>query len=131
MQSQDMIQTTLIEQTGNRIAKGETDFVDLESVELELALDLQTLHEAGFDECLREAAAACDFDFLFPLPAFDSVPGQRIAVVSTGARGKLLFAVLNKAGTDIEIVPDAAMIPEIRSFASAFTDVFSQLGNAG
>ena len=43
MPSENMIETTLIETAGAQIAQGEKDFVDLESVELELALDLQVL----------------------------------------------------------------------------------------
>lgn len=129
MPSADMIETTLIEQTGNQIATGEKEFVDLESVELELALNLQTLQEFGFEECLKEASEASGFKFLFQLPVFDQIPGQRIAVMSTKDGDKLLYAVLDNTGTAIEIVPQDAMRVEIRDFASAFMDVFAQLGN--
>ena len=106
-----------------------TDLADLEVVELELALDRQVLQEFGFEHCLQEACAATDFEFLFQLPIFDQIPGQRIAVMSTGVTGKLLFAVLNDAGNDVEIVKQDDMRSEITSFATAFMDVFTQLGN--
>ncbi|TCD11290.1 hypothetical protein [Oricola cellulosilytica] len=105
-----------------------SDLVDLEVVELELALDHQLLQEFGFEHCLQEACAATQFDFLFQLPVFDQIPGQRIAVLSTGIDGKLLFAVLNDAGNDVEIVQEKDMRPEITSFALAFMDLFSKLG---
>jgi len=104
------------------------DKTDLETVELELALDRQTLQEFGFEHCLQQACAASGFGFLFQLPIFDQIPGQRIAVLSTEDGRKLLFAVLNDAGNDIEIVAEEEMRPEIRSFATAFMDVFTQLG---
>jgi hypothetical protein len=130
MPSQNMIETTLIEQAAPQIAKGEKDFIDLESVELELALNLETLRELGFEECLREASKSSGFNFLFQLPVFDQNPGQRIAVMSTEDGDKLLYAVLDNSGTEIEIVPEEAMRSEIRNFAAAFMDVFSQLGSA-
>ena len=104
------------------------DKTDLETVELELALDRQALQEFGFEHCLQQACAASGFGFLFQLPIFDQIPGQRIAVLSTEDGKKLLFAVLNDAGNDIEIVAEEDMRPEIRSFATAFMDVFMQLG---
>ena len=128
MPSENMIETTLIEQNGNRIAKGEMDFIDLESVELELVLNQQVLREDGFEECLRKAGRAGGFDFLFKLPLFDQIPGQQIAVMSTRDGEKLLYAVLDKSGTDVEIVPEDAMRSEIRDFAAAFRELFSQLG---
>ena len=128
MPSQDMIETTLIENAGSRIANGETDFIDVESVELELALEMQTLREFGFEACLREASEAGAYQFLFQLPALDHIHGQHIAVLSANKSKKLLYAILDKSGTDIEIVPEAAMQTEIRNFAAAFMDVFSQLG---
>lgn len=104
------------------------DKTDLETVELELAIDRQTLQEFGFEHCLQQACAASGFGFLFQLPIFDQIPGQRIAVLSTEDGNKLLFAVLNDAGNDIEIVAEEFMRPEIRSFSAAFMDVFTQLG---
>lgn len=104
------------------------DKTDLETVELELAIDRQALQEFGFEHCLQQACAASGFGFLFQLPIFDQIPGQRIAVLSTEDGKKLLFAVLNDAGNDIEIVAEDDMRPEIRSFAAAFMDVFMQLG---
>lgn len=101
---------------------------DLDTVELELAIDLRNLQEFGFEYCLQQACAATKFEFLFQLPVFDHIPGQRIAVLSTGDGSKLLFAVLNNAGNDVDIVPSDDVRPEIRSFASAFMDVFTQLG---
>ena len=121
-------ETTPIEPALNQIITSKEGFVDLESVELELALDLQVLQDFGFEHCLQEACEASGFEFLFQLPIFDLNPGQRIAVLSAGTGGKLLYAVLNDAGTEIEIVPQDLMRDEIRSFAEAFTDVFSQLG---
>jgi len=130
MSSENMIETTLIETAGAQIAQGEKDFVDLESVELELALDLQILKDFGFEECLKQAATASGFEFLFQLPVFDKNPGQRIAVMSTGDGDKLLYAVLDNNGNEIEIVAEDAMREEIRDFAGAFMDVFSKLGEA-
>lgn len=101
---------------------------DLDTVELELAIDLRNLQEFGFEYCLQQACAVTKFEFLFQLPVFDHIPGQRIAVLSTGDGSKLLFAVLNNAGNDVDIVPSDDVRPEIRSFASAFMDVFTQLG---
>ncbi len=130
MPSENMIETTLIQQAGVQIAEGKKDFVDLESVELELALDLQTLQDFGFEDCLKQAAGSSGFDFLFQLPVFDQNPGQRIAVMSTRDGNKLLYAVLDNSGREIEIVPEDAMRSEIRDFAGAFMEVFTQLGRA-
>jgi hypothetical protein len=118
---------TEVEKTQEPIATDDADLADLEVVELELAIDRQTLQEFGFEHCLQEASAATEFDFLFQLPIFDQIPGQRIAVLST-TEGKLLFAVLNDAGTDVDIVKQEDMRGEITSFANAFMDVFTQLG---
>ena len=130
MPSQNMIETTLIEQAGPQIAEGEMDFVDLESVELELALDPETLRERGFEACLKEAAETGGFDYLFQLPAYDPHPGNQIAVVATPDRERLLYAVLDDSDGEIEIVPEEAMRSEFRDFAGAFVDVFNQLGEA-
>ena len=49
----------------------------------------------------------------------------------TGGDGdKLLYAVLDNNGNEIEIVAEDAMREEIRDFAGAFMDVFSKLGEA-
>lgn len=106
---------------------------DLETVELELAIDRQVLQEFGFEQCLQQACGATRSEFLFQLPVFDQNPGQRIAVLSAGKdeRAKLIYAVLNDAGNNVEIASPESMRPEIRSFASAFMDVFTQLGRPG
>ncbi|QKV18792.1 hypothetical protein [Oricola thermophila] len=106
------------------------DRSDLETVELELAIDRQTLQEFGFEHCLQQACEASGFGFLFQLPIFDQIPGQRIAVLTTRDGSKLLFAVLNDAGDDIAIVSEEEMRPEIRSFSTAFMEVFMHLGNS-
>jgi hypothetical protein len=131
MPSAQLHEVTRIDTARNQVAKSGGDVADLEMVELELALDRQVLQEFGFEHCLQQACAANKFEFLFQLPIFDQIPGQRIAVLSTDDSGKLLFAVLNDAGNDIEIVKQDDMRSEIRSFAIAFMDVFTQLGKTG
>ena len=128
MASAELQATTAIEPASVQADPNSGNLADLEVVELELALDKQVLQEFGFEHCLQEACAATNFEFLFQLPIFDQIPGQRIAVMSTGVTGKLLFAVLNDAGNEIEIVKQSDMRSEITSFASAFMDVFTQLG---
>ena len=128
MASAELQATTAIEPASVQADPNSGNLADLEVVELELALDKQVLLEFGFEHCLQEACTATNFEFLFQLPIFDQIPGQRIAVMSTGVTGKLLFAVLNDAGNEIEIVKQSDMRSEITSFASAFMDVFTQLG---
>ncbi|MFZ2101487.1 MAG: hypothetical protein WAU86_13075 [Oricola sp.] len=129
MPSAQLQETVVLEPAVAQAVPDQKDKADLEMVELELALDRQVLQEFGFEQCLQQACASSGFDFLFQLPIFDQIPGQRIAVLSTGDRSKLLFAVLNDAGNDVKIVPEEDMRPEIRSFAAAFMDVFTQLGS--
>lgn len=128
MPSAQLQDATVLEPAVSTAVPDTKDKTDLETVELELALDRQTLQEFGFEHCLQQACAASGFGFLFQLPIFDQIPGQRIAVLSTEDGRKLLFAVLNDAGNEIEIVAEEDMRPEIRSFATAFMDVFMQLG---
>jgi hypothetical protein len=128
MPSAQMQDAAVLEPAVNSAVPDTNDKTDLETVELELALDRQALQEFGFEHCLQQACAASGFGFLFQLPIFDQIPGQRIAVLSTEDGTKLLFAVLNDAGNDIDIVAEEEIRPEIRSFATAFMDVFMQLG---
>ncbi|MCI5073648.1 hypothetical protein [Oricola sp.] len=129
MQPSNTLETIMIERAGTQIATGEKNFVDLDSVELELAIDPNILRDAGFEDCLKAAARATGFDFLFQLPAFDQVPGQRIAVLSTDSGRDLLYAVLGDSGAEIEIIPEEAMRAEIRDFAESFMDVFLRIGD--
>ncbi|WP_421852745.1 hypothetical protein [Oricola sp.] len=102
---------------------------DLGILEIDFAIDRDTLRHAGFEHCLCDACAITDFEFLFQLPAFDRIPGQKIAVLSNITDGSVIFAVLNDGGDDIEIVRQDDMPSEIASFANAFMDVFLQLGD--
>lgn len=120
--------TAVLEPNTGLPAMEEADALDMDMVELELALDPQILQEFGFEHTLQLACENNSFDFLFQLPVFDLMPGQRIAVLTTGDRMSLLFAVLNDAGNDIELVAEDAMRSEIRNFADAFMEVFSRLG---
>ncbi len=130
MSSAQLHEAAVLEPAATHAVQAGKDVADLEMVELELALDRQTLQEFGFEHCLQQACETSGFDFLFQLPIFDQIPGQRIAVLATRDSRKLLFAVLNDAGNDVEIVPEDEMRGEIRSFAGAFMDVFTQLGAA-
>lgn len=129
MSSMEMHETnTVLTVPHAQIAHAEDDG-NLEMLELEFAIDREVLTQSGFEQCLLQACETSGFEYLFQLPALDEVPGQRIAVIAAGEERNLLFAVLNDDGTEIELVPEAAMREDIRSFAAAFTEVFTQLGS--
>jgi hypothetical protein len=71
-----MQDAAVLEPAVNSAVPDTNDKTDLETVELELALDRQALQEFGFEHCLQQACAASGFGFLFQLPIFDQIPAS-------------------------------------------------------
>ncbi len=103
----------LVDQVVSMPMTGNGDLVELEAVELMLALESQDLMQSGFEESVQAAAASVDGELLFHVPVPSSLPFQRAALimlpVETGPI--VVLATLDDAGSAIDLqqeTPDTA-----------------------
>ena len=76
---------------------------DLENVEFMMALDAQNLVGSGFDNSVRRAAEAIGAEFLFNIPAPETLPYQRAALVRlTDGNGQIVLVSLSPDGVTME-----------------------------
>ena len=76
---------------------------DLENVEFMMALDAQNLVGSGFDNSVRRAAEAIGAAFLFNIPAPETLPYQRAALVRlTDGNGQIVLVSLSPDGITME-----------------------------
>ena len=77
--------------------------VDLENVELLMALEAQNLVGSGFDTSVRRAAEAIGAEFLFHSPALSSMPFQRAALVRLPeGNGQIVLVSLGEDGATMD-----------------------------
>ena len=89
------------------------DLVELEAVELMLALESQDLMQCGFEESVQAAAASVDGELLFHVPTPSSLPFQRAALIMLPVeKGSIVvLATLDDSGSAIDLqqeTPDTA-----------------------
>ena len=104
---------------------------DLENVELMMALDAQNLVGSGFDNSVRRAAEAIGAEFLFNIPAPDSLPYQRAALVRlTEGNGQIVLISLSPDGVTMEAhteEPETAHLFRLGEAWLAVADQFRKL----
>lgn len=101
-----------------------------ETVEFELALDLQDLTVSGFETCVRNAAEVVGGEFLFDMPSDGSIEdASRIAAVRIRGRERvgILFAILDASGTMIRVPGREEMGERFYGFARAFIGVLERI----
>lgn len=104
---------------------------ELESVELMMALDAQNLVGSGFDNSVRRAAEAIGAEFLFNIPAPETLPYQRAALVRlTEANGQIVLVSLSPDGVTMEAhseEPETAHLFRLGEAWLAVADQFRKL----
>lgn len=101
-----------------------------EAVEFELALDLTDPTETAFEDCVRSAASVIGGEILFDMPSDGSVEdASRIAAVRVPdeTRDRILFAVLDEAGTTIRVPEREEIGDRFHGFARAFVGVLERI----
>lgn len=98
---------------------------ELEAVELMLALEAQDVARTGFEESVQSAAASVNGEMLFQVPAPASLPFQRAALIMlpTDAGNMVLLAVLDEAGSAIELVAESAETEHLYRLGEAYLEV--------
>ncbi|BDA83119.1 hypothetical protein Sa4125_06610 [Aureimonas sp. SA4125] len=102
----------------------------LESVEFELALDMQDPTEQAFETCVSNAAQVVGGEILFDMPADDSIEdATRMAAVRIpgAARDRILFVVLDEAGSTLRIASTDEVGERFHGFARAFVSVLERI----
>lgn len=103
----------------------------LEAVEIELAINSDTLDRNGFVAAVREAVDDLAAEFLFDLPASGLCSDcQRIAVIRLTPKGRaetLLLVKLAGDGRTITVTEPDEETRGLTDFARAFVNVLSQL----
>ncbi len=98
---------------------------ELEAVELMLALEAQDVAQSGFEESVQLAAASVNGELLFHVPAPSSLPFQRAALIMlpTEAGKTVLLAVLDEAGSAIELVAESPETEHLYRLGEAYLEV--------
>jgi hypothetical protein len=99
--------------------------VELEAVELMLALEAQNVALDGFEECVQSAAASVNGQLLFHVPAPSSLPFQRAALIMlpTDAGNTVVLAVLDEAGSAIELLAQSPETEHLYRLGEAYLQV--------
>jgi hypothetical protein len=99
--------------------------VELEAVELMLALEAQNVAQDGFEESVQCAAASVNGELLFQVPAPASLPFQRAALIMlpTDSGKTVLLAVLDEAGSAIELLAESAETEHLYRLGEAYLEV--------
>jgi hypothetical protein len=99
--------------------------VELEAVELMLALEAQNVALDGFEECVQAAAASVNGQLLFHVPAPSSLPFQRAALIMlpTDAGNTIVLAVLDEAGSSIDLLAQSPETEHLYRLGEAYLQV--------
>jgi hypothetical protein len=97
----------------------------LEAVELMLALEAQDVVQTGFEESVQTAAASVNGELLFHVPAPASLPFQRAALIMlpTELGKSVVLAVLDEAGSAIELVEETPETTHLFRLGEAYLEV--------
>jgi hypothetical protein len=103
----------------------QSENVELEAVELMLALEAQDVAQSGFEESVQLAAASVNGEMLFQVPAPSSLPFQRAALIMlpTDSGNSVVLAVLDEAGSAIELVGDSPETAHLYRLGEAYLEV--------
>jgi hypothetical protein len=98
---------------------------ELEAVELMLALEAQNVAQSGFEESVQCAAASVNGELLFQVPAPASLPFQRAALIMlpTDAGNIVMLAVLDEAGSAIELLAESGETEHLYRLGEAYLEV--------
>ena len=110
--------------TSGHVVSGR-DVIELEAVELMLALESQDVMQSGFEESVLSAAASVDGELLFHVPTPSSMPFQRAALVSlpTESGSLVVLATLDDAGSAIELQPETPETAHLFRLGEAYLEV--------
>ena len=99
--------------------------IELETVELMLALESQDVMQTGFEESVQAAAASVDGELLFHVPAPSSLPFQRAALVMlpTEAGSTVVLATLDDSGSAIDLKTETAENAHLFRLGEAYLEV--------
>ncbi len=120
----------------NEQANGAAGFPDdpglqpYETVEIELALDLQEPATRPFEDCVRSAVEVIGGEILFDVPADASLEdASRIAAVRVPGehRDRIVFAILNEQETSIRVADRDEVGDRFYGFAHAFVGVLERI----
>ncbi|KAB0679557.1 hypothetical protein [Aureimonas leprariae] len=101
-----------------------------ETVEIELALDLQEPSGETFETRVRNAVAVVGGEVLFDVPADGSLDdASRIAAVRVpgSPRDRIVFAILNETETSIRVAEPDEVGDRLYGFAEAFVGVLTRI----
>lgn len=117
------------------VSHGDMNIADaLDTIELELALQVQDIHAAGFDGVLSAALASLGGQFLFRLPSVDLADTREVAAVSLplGTEGdrKLLLVHLAGDGESLRVEDAAFSESPVAAMAKSFAGVLDTLAAA-
>ena len=106
----------------------------LDLVELELALDGFDAETESFTDTLRSAAKRLGGEYLFDLPASGLAQDCRqiatLRVPADDGGQRIVFALLDDAGTAIRVQEPTDATQGLKSFAEAFVTVIETLNTA-
>lgn len=122
---QELERTSVVAHAGLAVP---SDLIELEAVELMLALDSQDVLQTGFEESVQSAAASVDGELLFHVPAPASLPFQRAALVMlpTEAGSTVVLATLDDAGSAIDLQPETPETAHLFRLGEAYLDVVTR-----
>lgn len=109
---------------------GEARLEPFETVEIELALDLQEPTSRTFEDCVRSAVEVVGGEILFDMPADGSLEdASRIAAVRVPGRpaDRIVFAILNETETTIRVADREEVGDRFYGFAHAFVGVLERI----
>jgi hypothetical protein len=116
-------------QTADEVA-GEPVLDAFESVEFELALDMQDPTEVPFEACVAHAAEVVGGEILFDMPTDGSIEdAARMAAVRIPhpSRDRILFVVLDEARSSLRMASSEEVGERFHGFARAFVSVLERI----
>jgi hypothetical protein len=111
-------------------ATGEPALDAFESVEFELALDMQDPTELPFEACVAHAAQVVGGEILFDMPADATIEdATRMAAVRipNETRDRIIFVVLDEARSSLRVASPDEVGERFHGFARAFVSVLERI----
>lgn len=109
---------------------GEPVLDAFESVEFELALDMQDPTELPFEACVAQAAQVVGGEILFDMPADGTIEdATRMAAVRipNETRDRIIFVVLDEARSSLRVASSDEVGERFHGFARAFVSVLERI----
>lgn len=109
---------------------GEAVLDAFESVEFELALDMQDPTELPFEACVALAAQVVGGEILFDMPADGTIEdATHMAAVRmpNETRDRIIFVVLDEAKSSLRVASSEEVGERFHGFARAFVSVLERI----